>query len=403
MPEDSLKTWVIMFTDMKDYTAKSSLFTNKQISDLLDDQEVIISENVSKNNWKIIKSLWDWYMLYFEKSIDAINTSLWIFKSLNDYNKNKNMDLFKIHIRVALDYWEVMKKDGLFWNDYFWTTINIVSRLQEITSVDWIFVTKNLINNLTKTELDKLSFYKLWEKVFKWIFDNIIIYELLYKVEDIELLKKWKYTDDTFYKKWWNNHYLEIDKKVNDLIFKVASIWAIISTQPIPFIDTYNLLALQLYILKEISNIYWIKLNIQESKDILIDILKVTWGSYLFWQGLIWITKVWLPVLWWYVVIPITFWITYWFWKVINTHIYYMSLWKKLPNKEIKALFTENLSKWKKIWKEQKKKIIEIWNENKNIFIKNIKEIYEKYNLKEFLNKIKVILFKKINNPFSKK
>ncbi len=87
------KNWTIVFTDMKDYTVKSSLMTNLQLTKIIDEQEKIFSKNIKKYNWKIIKSMWDWYMIFFDNSENAINSVLNIEDDLRKYNKR---DLCKI-------------------------------------------------------------------------------------------------------------------------------------------------------------------------------------------------------------------------------------------------------------------------------------------------------------------
>ena len=377
------KKWVIVFTDMKDYTVKSSLMTNLQLTEIIDKQEEIFYKSIWKYNWKIIKSMWDWYMIFFENWIDALNSVLEIQEKLKKYNNTKKIPLFKIEVRIWMDYGTFIEKNTVLGTDLFGNSINIASRLENITPSNWIFLTENVIKNIWEKS-KKYNLFSLWKKSLKWIFENIKIYELLEKNINLEEYKK------NFFKNKKENKLKKQQKEINDLIFKISAIWALISTQPIPLIDIYNLLALQIYLLIEISKKYWIKLSITESKDILFNIIWIIWANYIVWQSIIWISKIGLPVIWGYLIIPLTFSITYWAWKVINTYMYYKSKNLILEEKYIKEIFSENLTKWKEIWKKEKDNIIEIWKKNKDIFINKIKEIYEKYELKNFYQKIKI-------------
>lgn len=382
LTKEITKKWIIVFTDMKDYTVKSSLMTNLQLSKILSEQEDIINKNVLENKWSIIKSMWDGYMIYFEKWTDALNNALSIKEELVKYNKNKNISLFKIEIRIGIDYWIFIEKKTLLWTDYFWTPINRASRLETITSLNWIFITENVVESIWKNNKD-YNLFKLWKKPLKGIIENVEIYELLNSDVNLEEYSK-NYIEENIKSKSTVQQ-----EKIEKLIFKVSSIWALISVQPIPLLDIYNLLALQIYLLKEISKIYEIDLTKEESKKILFKIIWIIWINYFIGQSVIWLSKIGLPFIWWYLIMPITFWLTYWSWKVINSYMYYQSIDLVLEDKEIRELFIDNIAKWKEIWKKEKDNIIKIWRKNKDVFVEKIKDIYKKYNLISLYDSVK--------------
>lgn len=382
LTKEITKKWIIVFTDMKDYTVKSSLMTNLQLSKILSEQEYIINKNVLENKWSIIKSMWDGYMIYFEKWTDALNNALSIKEELVKYNKNKNISLFKIEIRIGIDYWIFIEKKTLLWTDYFWTPINRASRLETITSLNWVFITENVVESIWKNNKD-YNLFKLWKKPLKGIIENVEIYELLNSDVNLEEYTK-NYIEENIKSKSTVQQ-----EKIEKLIFKVSSIWALISVQPIPLLDIYNLLALQIYLLKEISKIYEIDLTKEESKKILFKIIWIIWINYFIGQSVIWLSKIGLPFIWWYLIMPITFWLTYWSWKVINSYMYYQSIDLVLEDKEIRELFIDNIAKWKEIWKKEKDNIIKIWRKNKDVFVEKIKDIYKKYNLISLYDSVK--------------
>ena len=57
---------VIIFTDLKDFTLKTSLLTQKQIDALLDDQDQLMLDSLKKFNGTLIKTIGDSYMMFFE-------------------------------------------------------------------------------------------------------------------------------------------------------------------------------------------------------------------------------------------------------------------------------------------------------------------------------------------------
>ena len=145
--------WVIVFTDIKGFTLKTSLLTQKQIEDILNKQDEIVLPIIKKNGWKIIKTMWDSYMIIFEKPLNSINASIEIQRKLNIYNLSVKLNLYKIEIRITADYWLLNKKENLIWEDYFWTSVNIASRLQDKTPENKIFISWELqkeIKNIKK-------------------------------------------------------------------------------------------------------------------------------------------------------------------------------------------------------------------------------------------------------------
>ncbi len=142
--------WAILFTDIKNFTLKTSLLTAKQIEELLNKLNDIIFPIISNNNWKIIKSLWDSYMILFTNPQDAVFTSVDIQNALTSFNSHIKFDLFKIELRITIDYWSLEKKFTIKWDDYFWETVNLASRLQSITDANKIYITWKVYEKINK-------------------------------------------------------------------------------------------------------------------------------------------------------------------------------------------------------------------------------------------------------------
>ena len=80
---DTIK-WAVVFTDIKNFTLKTSLLTQMQIWNFLNKQDEIVLPIISKYFWKIIKTIWDSYMIVFEKAENAVIASIEIQKKLQD-------------------------------------------------------------------------------------------------------------------------------------------------------------------------------------------------------------------------------------------------------------------------------------------------------------------------------
>ena len=68
---DTIK-WAVVFTDIKDFTLKTSLLTQLQITKFLNKQDEIVLPIIVKYFWKVVKTIWDAYMIVFEKAENAV-------------------------------------------------------------------------------------------------------------------------------------------------------------------------------------------------------------------------------------------------------------------------------------------------------------------------------------------
>ncbi len=371
---------IILFTDLSNYTLKTSLLTAKQLKELIiDKQDEIFLPLIKEFDWELVKYIGDSYMILFDNSDKVLSFSIELQKKLGNYNKNCNFNLKKIELRIVISYWKILKKETSIWVEYFWNTINIASRILEKTLKNRIFITKDF---LEKIEKDKYIINYLWNYSFKWLVYKVWIYEVIYNENFVE--NKKIFLDDRdllLQSRIWN-----IDK----IIFNFSSVIFILSFQPIPLLDNYIFVMLHLYMLKEIAWEYGIKLSNKNIKEIIATISLSIWWLYSTNQLINSISKIWLPIIWWYLIAPTNFAFTYWLWKVFSAYFYYETENTKLTNKDIRDIFLWSKDKWLTIAKEQKTKIIEIWKKYKNIFLNNLNDFKDIYkSIKNIIKKKK--------------
>jgi len=369
----------IVFTDLSDFTLKSSLLTPKQLKELvIDKQDEIILPLIKKYNWELIKYIWDSYLILFNDILNSVNFSIDLQNILLDFNKNIKFSLNKLEIKIVINYWNILKKRTILWTEYFWDSLNISSRILEKTPKNKIFITKSIFDFLDKT---KFNIQKLWIYSFKWVIYKIPLFELIYT--DIDL---WNSKELLLWKKEKNNTF-DI-KEVDNLIFKVSSVAFILTIQPIPLLDNYFLVLLHIYLLKEIALLYNINLSDSQIKQIISTIFLSIWWIYSTNQLITWIWKIGLPIIWWYLLAPWNFALTYWLWKIFSNYFYYKQNNEKLTNENIKNIFLWTKDKGFEIAKKQKKDILESGKKYKEIFISHIdslKQIFEK--IKDIIKK----------------
>jgi adenylate cyclase len=94
---------VIIFTDIKDFTLKTSLLTKKQLEGILNDHDGIITPIIKKYKGHIVKTFGDSFMIVFDKSENAVLACIEIQEKAIAYNSTKKMGLFMIEFRIAID------------------------------------------------------------------------------------------------------------------------------------------------------------------------------------------------------------------------------------------------------------------------------------------------------------
>lgn len=137
-----------MFTDIKEFTSKTSKISRNQLQQLLDLHDKLLLPNFKKYNGNIIKSIGDAFLVSFESPTDCVLCAINIQKSLQKYNYQKN-PTDKIDVRIAINSGEVNIKDG----DVFGETVNIASRLEEIAQAKKIYITESVYLCMNKNEV----------------------------------------------------------------------------------------------------------------------------------------------------------------------------------------------------------------------------------------------------------
>lgn len=103
---------------------------------------------------------------------------------------------------------------------------------------------------------------------FKGMLEKEPIYELLWTQEDKTAYEKGHITKDAFRQ--------EIEEKIKDtpreienIIFRISAVTAIVSIQPVPFLDIYTSAPLHMYMIQSIGKQYGLELHIKDIKEIL--------------------------------------------------------------------------------------------------------------------------------------
>lgn len=149
-------------------------------------------------------------------------------------------------------------------------------------------------------------------------------------------------------------------KECNDIIFRASCVAAVLSVQPIPFIDSFHLLAVHLYMILHIGRKFDTTLHLSDTSKIFRELIAPLWLSYLAFQGSSSVIKILLPGFGGYLFAPVSFAITYALWKVYVAYFYYEASGEKMSHELIKELFIKQKEEGKKLAKTQKRTISEV-------------------------------------------
>lgn len=358
--------WVVMFTDMKDFTFRTTVLDRKNIDILIENQKKLIVPFVEKYNGKIVKTIGDSYMVIFRDATDAVNSAIDIQKSSSNYNQWKRV-LEQIEFRIALSSGELSQSEGIQGDDYFGNTVNLANRILIQTRAGKIVVSED-VSQALKGDLFILD---LGSISFKGMLEKVQIGEVIYKEDEIEALKQGKLNKDAFR--------LEIEEKIkdtpkeiDDVIFRISAVCAVVTLQPIPLLDIYTNVPLQLYMMKSISEKYWLTLRTTDMKEILWTIGIAVGGSFAVSQGIIAFTKIGIPLAGAYFAAPMSFGFTYALGKTMSTYFYYRAQHVTLENVEIKDVFLSSQKDGVTIAKENKKDILHKWKKYKDDVLSKI-------------------------------
>ncbi len=349
---DNLINKVIIFTDLKDFTLKTSLFTNEEISDLIDKHEEIITPLVENYNWTIVKTIGDAYMILMDSSTNAAKLAYDIINKSKEYNKWINEELKKIEIRIAINVWEITEKQTGQWVDYFWETVNTASRLIEVTPANSIYCTSTFYNTTNKNEVQWIN---VGETNFKWIQETTEIYSLfeenLQNKKDVNSQISSDQTD----------HQKDELQEANNIIFNYSALSAFLTTQPIPFGDVATLIPVHVYMTLRLAKNHGIDIDYNMARTVFFQIIWILGLDYINKQIIINLSKIWLPVIAGYLIIPLTFWLTYWLGNVVNLYFFYQKRNIEVSNEYMKKLFKDKNNSGREKAKEAKDEILETW------------------------------------------
>lgn len=290
----------------------------------------------------VIKNIGDAYFIIAENPQSAYDFAQDILQASKNYDAQCKIDIKKISLRVTITYGTIARNTALELEDYFGEAINLWARIMDMTPAGKIFCSEEVKLALS----EKIPSEYLWKYTFHGILTEIPLYSLTeISKQEIELLRD---RDDS-----------EL-KIAEDIVFRASCVAAILSVQPLPFLENLNLVAVHLYMIVRISHIFWKHLDVKQGSQIFWELIAPLGISYAAFQGSASMIKILLPGIGGYLFAPVSFAVSYALWKIYIMYFYYQKSGETLSPELIKELFKKHKYEGKRIAAERKSDIISI-------------------------------------------
>src|ERR1039458_2085733 len=118
---------VILLTDIKGFTDRTSHQSRVEIQQLLENHKKIVLPILQGRGGTLIKTMGDAFLMTYESPTNAVLAGIEVQAALRRYNEGKPPER-RIDLRVAINQGEVNLAD----NDVFGEAVNITARIEAI-------------------------------------------------------------------------------------------------------------------------------------------------------------------------------------------------------------------------------------------------------------------------------
>jgi class 3 adenylate cyclase len=210
----TIQATVIVKTDIKGFTSRVETLPESELSYLLNQHKIFVSEVVAKNGGSIIKGEGDAFWITFPSVNAATNAAVDMQQELRLAQIGKSDDE-RLAIRVVIGLGDVLHQDG----DIFGDTVNLVARIESITPPDEIYLSQAAWLALNKAEVSTMFVNEFDLKGMK---EPVIVY----KIEQQQKTRILKnriivFVDMSGIAKFWGSHPL---KDSENLLFHLDEI-----------------------------------------------------------------------------------------------------------------------------------------------------------------------------------
>jgi class 3 adenylate cyclase/predicted RNA-binding Zn-ribbon protein involved in translation (DUF1610 family) len=145
----SVRTLSVMFSDVKDYTARTAQESRLGILDLVRRHRDLARPIVKRRGGRIVKSLGDGLLIVFESATDAVLSGLEIQAAAAAHSRDARADRDKVELRIGVSTGEVATDGG----DVFGEAVNLASRAQQQAGAGDVLFTEATCATINRREV----------------------------------------------------------------------------------------------------------------------------------------------------------------------------------------------------------------------------------------------------------
>jgi len=144
-----VRTLSVMFSDVKDYTARTAQESRLGILDLVRRHRDLAQPIVKRRGGRIVKSLGDGLLIAFESATDAVLAGLEVQAAAAAHSRGALADRDKLELRIGVSTGEVANEGG----DVFGDAVNLASRAQQQAAAGDVLFTEATCATINRREV----------------------------------------------------------------------------------------------------------------------------------------------------------------------------------------------------------------------------------------------------------
>ncbi|HEY7117668.1 MAG TPA: adenylate/guanylate cyclase domain-containing protein [Tepidisphaeraceae bacterium] len=146
----TVRTLSIMFSDVKDYTARTAGESRLGVLDLVRRHRDLAQPIVKRRGGRVVKSLGDGLLIAFESATDAVLAGLEVQAAAAAHNRDAFAERDRVELRIAVSTGEVAIDDA---GDVFGETVNLASRAQQQAAAGEVLFTQATCATINRQEV----------------------------------------------------------------------------------------------------------------------------------------------------------------------------------------------------------------------------------------------------------
>ena len=169
----------VMFTDLKGSTSLTETHGDLATRELVKVQNKILEPLISEHNGKLVKTMGDGTMSYFEDAVDAIRTAVDFQTAVDKRNKESTKQL-PLEVRVGIHTGIGIVEE----NDIYGDVVNVAARYESLAEAGEVYISDETWNQLTDKDEFYIRFYK--ESAVKGKKNKVIVYKVFWSEDEIK-------------------------------------------------------------------------------------------------------------------------------------------------------------------------------------------------------------------------